>query len=90
MPLEPTTMGNITQTAYLAAHGHEIPQNFREATSGPDSDQWWKAKHEEIEMLQKCGTWKLIEKPKDHKVIGSCWTCAIKYGPSSEILRYKA
>ena len=28
MPLKPTTMGNIAQTAYLAAHGHEIPQNF--------------------------------------------------------------
>jgi len=90
MPLEPTTMGNIAQTAYLAAHGHEIPRNFREATSGPDSDQWWKAMHEEIEMLQKRGTWKLIEKPKDRKVIGSRWTYTIKYGPSGEILRYKA
>ena len=89
-PLEPTAMGNIAQMAYLAAHGKDIPQNFREATTGPDADQWWKAMNEEIAMLQKRGTWKLVDRPKGRKVIGSRWTYAIKYGPDGEILRYKA
>ena len=50
---EPTAIGNVAQTAYLAAHGQDIPQNFQEATTGPDADQWWKAMNEEIAMLQR-------------------------------------
>ncbi|KIM64462.1 hypothetical protein SCLCIDRAFT_23474 [Scleroderma citrinum Foug A] len=87
---EPTAIGNIAQTAYLAAHGQDIPRNFREATTGPDADQWWKAMNEEIAMLQRHGTWKLVDRPKGQKVIGSHWTYTIKYGPDGEILRYKA
>ena len=83
-------MGSIAQMAYLAAHGKDIPQNFREATTGPDTDQWWKAMNEEIAMLQKHGTWNLVDRPKGCKVIGSRWTYAIKYGPDGEILCYKA
>ena len=83
-------MGSIAQMAYLAAHGKDIPQNFCEATTGPDTDQWWKAMNEEIAMLQKHGTWNLVDRPKGCKVIGSRWTYAIKYGPDGEILCYKA
>ena len=89
-PVESTTIGNIAQTAYLAAHGHDIPQNFREATTGADADYWWKAMEEEITLLKKRGMWKLVDKPKDRKVVGCRWTYVIKYGSNSEILRYKA
>ena len=87
---EPTAIGNVAQTAYLAAHGQDIPRNFQEATTGPDANQWWKAMNEKIAMLQRQGTWKLVDRPKGRKVIGSCWTYTIKYGPDGEILHYKA
>ena len=45
---------------------------------------------EEITLLKKRGTWKLVNKPKDRKVVGCRWTYIIKYGPNGEILRYKA
>ena len=45
---------------------------------------------EEIALLKKCGTWKLVKKPKDQKIIGCRWTYVIRYGPNGEILRYKA
>ena len=45
---------------------------------------------EEMDMLQKRGTWKLVDRPKDRKVIGCRWVYVIKYGPNGDILRYKA
>ena len=41
-------------------------------------------------MLQKWGTWKLVNRLKYHKVIGRHWLYVIKYGPNSNILCYKA
>ena len=58
--------------------------------TGADADYWWKAMEEEITLLKKQGTWKLVDKPKDRKVVGCRWTYVIKYGPNGEILRYKA
>ena len=41
-------------------------------------------------MLKKHRTWKLVEKPRDQKIIGCCWTYIIKYRPKGKILCYKA
>ena len=46
--------------------------------------------HEEYNLLQKRGTWELVDRPKDCKVIGCQWTYVIKHGPNGEIVRYKA
>ena len=76
--------------AYIATHGKDTPQNYRQAISGPDADGWWKTMHEEYNLLQKHGTWELVNRPKDRKVIGCQWTYVIKHGPNGEIVRYKA
>jgi len=86
----PSEIGTVAQMAYTAIHGKDTPQNYHEAISGPDADEWWKAMHEEFNLLQKRGTWELVNRPKDRKVIGCRWTYVIKHGPNGEITRYKA
>ncbi|GBE80639.1 Retrovirus-related Pol polyprotein from transposon TNT 1-94 [Sparassis crispa] len=87
----PTTPeGDVTQVAYMAAFGTDTPMNFREATKCSEADNWWTAMHEEIDMLQRRGTWVLEDLPPGRKAIGNRWTYVIKRGPQGEILRYKA
>ena len=76
--------------AYVAVHGGDIPNSFKQAVSGENADQWWKAMQKEMDMLQKRGTWKLVNRLKDYKVIGCHWIYTIKYGPNGNILHYKA
>ncbi|KAG1746058.1 uncharacterized protein EDB91DRAFT_1246188 [Suillus paluster] len=84
-PVENTTVGEVAQLSYLAAYGQRIPEHFQAASASAEAEQWWKAMHEEFEMLQKRGTWELVEKPKGRKVIGCRWTYALKLGPDGEI-----
>ncbi|GBE87258.1 Retrovirus-related Pol polyprotein from transposon TNT 1-94 [Sparassis crispa] len=87
----PTTPeGDVAQVAYIAAFGTDTPMNFREATKCSEADNWWTAMHEEIDMLQRRGTWVLEDLPPGRKAIGNRWTYVIKRGPQGEILRYKA
>ena len=51
-----TSQHETAVLAYLAAHGPDTPMNFREASTGKDSDQWWKSMKEEINMLQERDT----------------------------------
>ena len=60
-PTEPSATSTIAQMAYIAAHGKDTPQNYRQAISGPDADEWWKAMHEEYNLLQKRSTWELVD-----------------------------
>ena len=60
-PTEPSATSTIAQMAYIAAHGKDTPQNYCQAISGPDADEWWKAMHEEYNLLQKRGTWELVD-----------------------------
>jgi len=80
----------VAQVAYLAAHGSVTPTSFKEAVEGHDADEWWKAMHEEINMLKERGTWIAEDLPEGRKAIGCRWTYVIKTGPQGEILCYKA
>ena len=75
---------------YITVHGGDIPNSFKQVILGKNAGQWWKAMQEEMDMLQKRGIWKLINRLKDRKVIGCRWVYTIKYGPNGNILRYKA
>jgi hypothetical protein len=64
--------------------------NYKEASTGPDSDCWWEAMREEMALLKGRKTWRLEELPEGRKPIGCRWTYVLKYGPDGEISRYKA
>ena len=88
--MEGTAEGEVAQLAYLAAHGNDIPKNFKQATTSSESEKWWKAMQEEIDLLTRRGTWVVENLPKGRKKIGCQWTYNLKYGPKGEILRHKA
>jgi hypothetical protein len=53
------TAAVIEEFAYLS----EIP--VKEATSGPDAEDWRRAMAEEVVSILKNDTWKLVQHPTD-------------------------
>ena len=69
----------------------EEPQSYQEATSDKEWKKWKLATHEEMDSLIKNGTWVLVDKPKDQKIIGCRWLFKMKSGiPGVEPVKYKA
>ena len=69
----------------------EEPQSYQEATSDKEWKKWKLATHEEMDSLIKNGTWVLVDKPKDRKIIGCRWLFKMKSGiPGVEPVRYMA
>ena len=60
------------------------PKSFRAATRKAEWDQ---AMLEEMEALQKQGTWSLIPCPKNKNIIGSKWIYKIKKNPDGTVSR---
>ena len=68
----------------------EAPQSYQEAVSGTDGNNWKQAMAEEMESLYANGTWSLVPKPTNHKIIDSKWVYKIKRRINGSIERYKA
>lgn len=68
----------------------KIPTTFREATSGPDADRWWKAIHEEIEAHERNGTWDIVPRQKSTKIIKRKWVFKVINNQSTGEARFKA
>ncbi|PKI74682.1 hypothetical protein CRG98_005009 [Punica granatum] len=45
---------------------------------------------EEIKMIEQSGTWELVDKPQDRKVIGVKWVYKTKLNPDGSVNKYKA
>ena len=45
--------------------------------------------NEEIKMIEKNNTWKLVDKAQDKEVIGLKWVYKIKYNENGSIQKYK-
>ncbi|KAE9354148.1 hypothetical protein PF008_g4659 [Phytophthora fragariae] len=45
------------------------PKNFREAMRDPRAEKWKQAIREEIETLEQNGTWKVVKKPENAKLL---------------------
>ena len=60
----------------------DVPNLFQEAMNSLEAEQWWKALEEEFKGLTDMGIWKLVPRPKDHKMIKCRWTYVLK--PNSQ------
>jgi hypothetical protein len=65
------------------------PTTYKEAVSGPDLDNWYKAMQQELKTLAPNQTWILVSRPNGLKVIRCRWVYHLKLKPG-DILRYKA
>ena len=64
------------------------PQKVFEALEDPD---WLDAMHEELNNLERCKVWKLVERPKEWRnVIGTKWIFKNKQDESGIVVRNKA
>ena len=64
-----------------------IPRDIYEALEDPS---WKRAVMEEINALEKNGTWEVVNLPKNHKIVGCKWVFTIKQKADGSIERYKA
>lgn len=65
----------------------EEPANFDEASL---DTHWQEAMQNEVEAIEKNGTWTLTELPPGHKPIGLRWVYKVKKDHEGKILKYKA
>lgn len=54
---------------------HGIPQSHGEAMRSSDREKWIRAEKSEMESLQANGTWDLVPRPKNRKVVKNRWVC---------------
>lgn len=64
-----------------------IPSSVQDALLDP---KWKKAMNEEMQALQKNGTWELVPLPEGKKTVGCRWVFTVKLKADGSIDRYKA
>ena len=65
----------------------EVPKDIEEALKHPG---WRDAVNEELNALQKNGTWKLTQRPQGKQPVDCKWVFTMKYKYDGNIERYKA
>ena len=56
--------------------GGDDPKNYRETTTLPDSEEWWKGMVTEFENMEKRHVWELLKRsdvPADKRLVGNKW-----------------
>jgi hypothetical protein len=75
---------------YSVAFDQDIPKTFEEACSSLDKAKWELAVKEELASQEENGTWTIIDRPKNAKVIPCKWVFKIKETEGDKPLKYKA
>jgi hypothetical protein len=78
----------LTTTACY--HTLVTPKTYSEACKSTQREEWRASMHDEYESLIKMGTWKLVERTRDMKPIGSMWAYRIKENPDGSVSRFKS
>ncbi|CAJ2668206.1 unnamed protein product [Trifolium pratense] len=71
----------------LAVFCNDDPDTYEEAAK---HEVWRKAMDQEIEAIEKNGTWELTELPEGSKRIGVKWIFKTKYNENGKVEKYKA
>lgn len=66
------------------------PNSYHQAIKDENAAQWIDAMKEEYESLIKNGTWEIVERPGDQKIIDNRWVYKLKKNLDGSIDRYKA
>ena len=76
-------------TYSLLADGGE-PLSFEEALQDSHKEEWQVAMKDEMESLHKNGTYQLVKRPRQQKVLKNKWVYKVKHDESNPLPRYKA
>lgn len=67
------------------------PKSYSEAITCAEKEKWLVAMEEELQSLNKNNTWRIVEKPKNQKLVGCKWLYKMKPGATETAgVRYKA
>lgn len=55
-----------------------------------DTQAWRRAMQAELDMIKKNGTWRLVDRPRNCRVIGVKWIFKTKLNPDGSICKHKA
>lgn len=76
--------------ACLATVPEGTPNNVHTALRGKDCALWWEAMMNEYNAILSQGTFELVPRPQDRKVVGATWVLRIKPGETPAQNVYKA
>ena len=62
------------------------PRTFAEAST---DEQWIKAMEEELDQIEKNGTWELVPRPRNKNVIDTKWVFKNKMNEDGQVIRNK-
>ena len=66
------------------------PKRYAEAKKDHRWSEWQQATKEQVDSLTQNETWKLTKLPANCRPLRGKWVYRLKWGPTSEIIRYKA
>ncbi|OWZ08671.1 putative mitochondrial protein [Phytophthora megakarya] len=66
------------------------PNNYSEAMRSAQAKEWSRAMDEEINALEANGTWEIVVKPKNEKLLHSKWVFKTKKHADGSLERFKA
>lgn len=67
-----------------------IPRTIQEAFAGSNGEEWRKAVAEELGMIEKMGTYEMVELPEGRDTIGCRWVFTKKRDENGQVTRFKA
>ena len=77
----------IIELLLLNLSSVSLPKTIQEALG---HTEWRTTIMEEMQALEKNGTWEIIELPRDKRTVGCKWVFTVKYQADGSIDRYKA
>ncbi|GKB13137.1 DNA polymerase zeta catalytic subunit-like protein [Tanacetum coccineum] len=75
---------------YMTHIVNEEPQAYKAAMESSEAPYWKEAIQSEIDSIVHNNTWKLVDLPSGHKLIGHKWIFKKKLRPNGTIEKYKA
>jgi len=64
---------NRSNLAFILSMSTTEPNTFKQAMSGPNSDQWYKACLDEVNELERQNTYDIIDIPPNIKPLSGRW-----------------
>ena len=80
----------FVQETLLQNEAPSTPLTYREAINAADSSAWKCAMDDEIQQINKKGTWTLVDFPPGYKPVKCKWVYAAKMNADNRITRHRA
>lgn len=74
----------------MIAEYNDEPNSYAQAMNSEYSHQWEKAMNDEMRSLADNGTWELVSRPENRKIIDNRWVYKVKLNENGSVDKFKA